>query len=785
MKVPHTYTGRTKPSSQGLAYLRPASSVFGGKVAEALSGLGANVGLLAEKTEERNDRTERFAALRGLNGFQQRYTEAITEAKRSTVPGTTSFVDTADSIYTTLENDFIQREVPAHLQDEFRLRTSDMRQGVVGDALEFQYTQQDAFYRTEIDKAYTQAKVGVGQSPDTMQEWNQSLAELIQSTDLPTEDKVALARQIEGGLAAVTYGKKIENLQRESLAGTEADELSAMLLMYFEGFVDTAKFDVNAYRVGFGSDTITRADGTIEAVTKDTVVTVEDAERDLARRIPEFRQTATTQVGMEVWQQLGPDAQAALTSVAYNYGKLPGSVVRAVQSGDREAIASAVEALPDNPKRRKKEATVIRGGRDPFGDLDTDPTFAGVSFEDRMAMRADAGRRVASEETERLRLGAVDREARINSLLVNIQQRAAGETDIKAAMQAGWLTNINDITKAYGLLEQEDIKQAKRLQIQSMLDDPNTAPGYNVAEDNDAFNEWLGEEGLAKVSERDVEFTNGSVLPAIQRLQDVPTELVGQLTSMTRAADPTHAQYAFETLAAIQDIAPQAFTNRTSEDLSRDVHVYRALQNTARLEDWLTAVRGGRTPQEVNASRALEEEAQTLLRKGEVESGVGANEGWFAFDVEPGTPTSRVELQREWDAAFTYYYSQIGDRKKAKNAADAQLQEVWGLTNIGGSKYMMRLPPKKAGYPALEPDGWWGDGWEGYEDQVRADLGISDDEEFRLVHDQTTAREVALHREGKLGRLPSYAVTKVTADGRTVPFDPARQRWYGVANAAP
>jgi hypothetical protein len=55
---------------------------------------------------------------------------------------------------------------------------------------------------------------------------------------------------------------------------------------------------VNALRTGYGSDTVTLADGRVVPVTADTRVTREDAERDLARRVQtEFIPRAAQAVG--------------------------------------------------------------------------------------------------------------------------------------------------------------------------------------------------------------------------------------------------------------------------------------------------------------------------------------------------------------------------------------------------------------------------------------------------------------------------------------------------------
>ncbi len=137
------------------------------------------------------------------------------------------------------------------------------------------------------------------------------------------------------------------------------------LIREFEGFRTDPYWDVNALRTGYGSDTVTRADGSVQKVTEGTRVTREDADRDLQRRVEtEFMPIAANAVGQETWANLAEPQRAALTSIAYNYGKLPESVAAAVQSGDPQAAASAIAALGShndgiNAGRRKKEAEIF------------------------------------------------------------------------------------------------------------------------------------------------------------------------------------------------------------------------------------------------------------------------------------------------------------------------------------------------------------------------------------------------------------------------------------------
>ncbi|QOF71476.1 phage tail length tape measure family protein [Aminobacter sp. SR38] len=150
-------------------------------------------------------------------------------------------------------------------------------------------------------------------------------------------------------------------------AGSSA---AAEMIRGFESFVEKAYADkrtstgqFDAWRVGFGSDTITTASGEIQRVTQQTVVTLADAERDLSRRIVEFQSGIQNAIGVETWKSLNDAQQAALTSIAYNYGSLPKSIVAAIQNGGGpQLVAQAIAKLTANPSRRKEEAQAFLSG---------------------------------------------------------------------------------------------------------------------------------------------------------------------------------------------------------------------------------------------------------------------------------------------------------------------------------------------------------------------------------------------------------------------------------------
>ena len=149
-----------------------------------------------------------------------------------------------------------------------------------------------------------------------------------------------------------------------------AIEQATGLLKNFEGFSNKAYWDVNAYRTGYGSDTITKADGTIVKVQKGMIINKEDAERDLARRTREFANVARSHVTPDVWTKLPDNAQAALTSYAYNYGRVTQDIRNAAkvatETGNINILAEAIRKRQTNnngvnAKRRNQEADYILG----------------------------------------------------------------------------------------------------------------------------------------------------------------------------------------------------------------------------------------------------------------------------------------------------------------------------------------------------------------------------------------------------------------------------------------
>ena len=145
---------------------------------------------------------------------------------------------------------------------------------------------------------------------------------------------------------------------------------SLNMIKQHEGFKSSTYWDVNAHRLGYGSDTITNLDGSVRRVKKGDTVTREQAELDLSRRTQEFMNSAANTIGKDYFNRLPSTAQASLTSLTYNYGsldKLP-SVVKAARSGNLMELSRAIENLGSHNKgvnrnRRFQEAQYFLSNR--------------------------------------------------------------------------------------------------------------------------------------------------------------------------------------------------------------------------------------------------------------------------------------------------------------------------------------------------------------------------------------------------------------------------------------
>jgi len=183
-------------------------------------------------------------------------------------------------------------------------------------------------------------------------------------TDAPAFDPFSIGAEGTGSFENLLNTQPIDQSEMNVISDT---------IKGFEGFAGVGGFDVTADRAGYGSDTKTDPiTGEVTRIEEGMTVTLEEAEADLNRRLTtEFVPSVVDAVGADTFYAMDPATQAALTSIAYNYGagwagKFP-TLAAAARSGDRDAIADAIAARSGdndgiNESRRLSEAEMVRTG---------------------------------------------------------------------------------------------------------------------------------------------------------------------------------------------------------------------------------------------------------------------------------------------------------------------------------------------------------------------------------------------------------------------------------------
>jgi GH24 family phage-related lysozyme (muramidase) len=209
----------------------------------------------------------------------------------------------------------------------------------------------------------------------------------VRADEAEDQQQAQFAKQNAAEAERAANAAERERKERERQA-RDPQFQSAALLKEFEGF--TRRRSSTATRSAPASaPTRPRArTAASQKVTANTVVSMADATRDLERRVLEFQNVVKQQIGGERFAEFSARQQAALTSIAYNYGKLPDRIVEAVKHGTNGQIAAAVRGLAgDNNGINRGAAT---GSRHPRHD--------------NLAVDQGAAQALADIETERLKI---------------------------------------------------------------------------------------------------------------------------------------------------------------------------------------------------------------------------------------------------------------------------------------------------------------------------------------------------------------------------------------------
>lgn len=676
--------------------------------------------------------------------------------------------------------------------------------------------------RIERDRLYEHSQTVIGEQQNSFLNsisldagaYEQSLASglaIIDAAPIPEGMKAVARRNWEANALTALAQKLIAddpvNAKKALGGGSEAQgpasKQAAALLREFEGFRNGTYWDVNAHRTGYGSDTITRADGSVQKVRKGDKVSRTDAERDLARRTKEFESTAIKQVGGKEWGALPDKARAALISVTYNYGSLPDRVVIAAKTGDVEAVASAVEGLKTdnegiNSGRRQKEANIIRGASGIQGEGEIAPVFSGMDFETRMKALNLADKTIAGQQSEIIsalaeQKGAIQLQIATND--PNLTVQGILDTSLKDSDKASLIKSLNSARED----ERSIADYASRIDGGAPFDPFDTADRKGV----DSVYDKIAGGGDLLNDRRAQEFAQY----VFGKTGILPKSALNQLRRGVGSTDPQQVAAA----ASIAGNLAKADTEKLlgardgGSAIEKSANTFRDLTENL----GYTAEQAGQQmaeandPQKIREREALLETdaAKEYLKKVTPKTLTSAMDGWLSFEPEFATEQSAavavLEYKEFWQRAMV---ENGGNEKMAEKNAMQKLRNIYGPSEFVaksmdrdgnvGDNIIVRYPVELT-YPAIEGSHDW------VADQAREDLEASGIDAFPAL--KVLGIEVAekspidviiqpspeTEADIDAGRAPKYQLYYKGADGiiQQYPgyFEPdyrsAREKW--------
>lgn len=547
-------------------------------VGRGLQQVGGAVSNHAARLQEMKRQDQAFATQQAFNQWNDDNSLEFAKLQEGIAVSGDGFADTTVKTMNERAEAFM-KSVPPELQGKMQGLVATAVNQWENKGVATQLDQRNSWRETTLNERAVRLQGEVFNNPDQFQAAKEAMLREIEASGWGDVKKDEMRKKAEEMFSLAVGERDIRTSEANpSYANGAAGRLgitgavrtshggdAMSIIRKFEGFRETPYWDVNAHRVGYGSDTVTTADGRIVKVEKGMKVSRADAERDLARRTKEFERTAAAQVGAESWNLLPAHVQAALVSVTYNYGSLPANVADATRSGDIGRIASSVEFRGNdnggvNAKRRAEEAAIIRGvaqitGNAPaFDPSAMDPRYANLTLQQRLTI------------SDRMQAAAQRGQASID-----VQQRAAYESE-KGALQLGIQTGeissdqqilssrMNDGDKATLLSTLRTRQGDQVMTAQALSDfqngalsvDPYSSDGKKRV---DAVGEWINRSVPSEQRQVAVE-------SLVHQSGTVPQAILNQMRAGASSSSPADVLQAMELGARLTQINRNALSTR-------------------------------------------------------------------------------------------------------------------------------------------------------------------------------------------------------------------------------
>lgn len=746
---------RTSPSSQDLRTfgVDVPRGAFGSGVASALSALGPNIARAGALFQQRADRTRNFVTATSFAKFSSGMNESLAELQRTYDPASQNFTEEAEELYRVRAENFLADNVPPDLQDEYRLRLERQRGSVVGEALKFQYTTGDDFFRREIDDVYQGALTAVRVNPDSFDDESEKLADAILTSDLADTEKLQLTRDLRRGLQGVRYTGLVQSGRADP-----------NIIWSGDGTIDSYLNNLRAAESG-GDDSATADTSTATGRFQFTAGTWKgliDRYPDAGLTIDGRTDPAQQEIGIrlftaenvEVLNRSGLPATHPNLHAVHLLGKGDGPKVLAASDETMLKDIVSPASLKANAFLRNMSVADFKAfvAQKQRGTGEVDPRFADLSYSQRDTLFNQATAQRA-------------REARARQQEFNNQQQATFEDTFTSI-----LNNSPDVSRqtVIGMNTTGALNASQTRQLLTALDSERAVSDAQTnltraqqtgvpADPSDANNRKAADQRLTSSFQHHDTFQNairqgdpsaieqGFALSASTGV--IPPLYASGLTGLLGSSNPAHAVTAANSITQLARrnslSANQAFNSSTLQraallkNTADRFGVERANEIAGRMLD--PALQGQvdqlRDIGQKRFAERLEElpSFSHILAKAGFELTVGEGiADFFGFEITV-PPQMQAQFTAEYRDAWTTAYSLTGSEETADDWVTESLTRFWGFSDIGGTRNFMKYPVEKA-TPGWTP--------ELRDIHVRASIGAGEDDRIQLVATSQTESRV-------------------------------------------
>ena len=714
-------TQRTTPSRTQLTRMQvdvPQGAFGGGEGLVAIGRAIAQGGdAIGAELSRRNNKVRDYKTATEFARFSSDTSRGLTELQRSYNPESQDFDKQSESFYDQQAEEFL-KGVPAEQRDEYRFRIEQQRQGVVGQALQYKYTTEDAYFRSDINDKYQESLARVQENPDAFDVESQTLAELVGKSDIPEAEKIELAKNLRRGLQGSRYTglATTGRIDPSAISGGGGD------LESYYGKLSGAE---SGGRVDAKSSTSSATglfqftDGTWADLVKrypDVGITLD------GRKDPEQQRIAIqlfTAENADILARQGIPSTHANLHAMHFLGKGDGPKV--LGAPDNAPISSLVGAdkIAANPFLKGMTVGDFRAWSEKKmgGDGALDPRFNSLSYADRTALYNNANTQLTRDATaagqqqtqaqqafyETLYTGVLAGNPAVNRAFI-IQQNVDG--NINAAQTSKLLT----AEKA----EQGGVQAQAALNLAASTGIPadHTDADVKKAANQRLSGQFGGDAGFQQRLRADdptavrAAFGNSittGVIPPVYATgltsllnSSLPQSVVSaaeQITGLSRRI-PTSANAAFTSATQAQAGIIAATASHFGAEKANEIAA-RMIDPNQRQNVELLRAEGNKVFSKTYDEEAFGKLAADIWSEFGTLSAVGHGLNPFTSQINP-TPALRSQFTDEYREAWTTAYSLVADTGVADQWADEAVKKNWGVTEVNGTAVFMKYPVSKA-----------------------------------------------------------------------------------------